>query len=167
MDYFGMFPTMFYNMGSVNSPNVKQVVDITRRVKFKEIVTDDTVFYDDYLVQNGETPEMVSDKFYDSSFFHWVILVANNIVDVKTDWPMNEDVFDKYVVSKYGQENIGAPHHYVNGRGYVVDAGTLGAEAVSNYDYELSINNAKRRIKLVKPELLDSILEQFEETIQE
>jgi hypothetical protein len=161
-----MFPTMYYDLSTSNTPDVKVVLDITRRIKFKDIIMANAVFYDYYIVQNGETPEMLSDRFYSSPFYHWILLIANDIVDVKSEWPMDENIFDKYIGDKYGITHINDIHHYINDNGLIVDAGAPTSSSVSNYDYEIFLNNQKRILKIVKPEMIDTILDQFEAAIQ-
>jgi len=179
-EYFGMLPLMKYNFSTTNTPNIKQVVDITRRTKVSEVIMKGSIYYDYYLVQNHETPEIIADRFYNSPTLHWLILMANDIVDVKTDWPLNEEVFEKYVADKYGVDNIYKTHHNVNSSGLISEAQYYkdvngiatpdfgeSVTPVSNYDYELLVNNKKRLIRLIKPNMVDAIVEQVETTIQQ
>jgi hypothetical protein len=46
-----------------------------------------------------------------------------------------------------------------------VNSTATGAVSVSNDDYERSLNEAKRRIKIISPELITSVLTQFKELI--
>jgi hypothetical protein len=39
---------------------------------------------------------------------------------------------------------------------------TITKSAISNYDYELELNEAKRQIKIIKPEYYGYILNQFD-----
>ena len=159
-----MFPKIYYNLSTTVVPDVTIVLDITRRIKLRDIIINASVFYDLYLIQDTDTPEIVSDRFYGSPFYHWIIMLANDIIDVKTDWPMNNAVFEQYIINTYDLNKLGA-HHYVNADGLEVDASTIGATPVSNYDYEMALNDSKRAIKIVKPDLLDSVVNQFQVSI--
>jgi len=55
--------------------------------------------------------------------------------------------------------------HYVNAAGFVVNSTATGAVSVSNHSYERSLNEAKRRIKIISPELITTVLTQFKELI--
>ena len=44
-------------------------------------------------------------------------------------------------------------------------ASITAAASVSNYDYEVSVNESKRRIKLISPKLLGTILKNFKDIV--
>jgi len=52
-------------------------------------------------------------------------------------------------------------HHHENEQGFIVNSDAPGAFAVTNYEHEVAVNETKRRIKLISPQLLASILTQF------
>jgi len=54
-----------------------------------------------------------------------------------------------------------AIHHFVNAAGFTINSDDPGAEAVTNYDYEVSVNESKRRIKLVSKNVLDTLAKQY------
>jgi hypothetical protein len=159
--YFKNFPTIRYSLDN-------QVTNYTITDVFRRVIADsqnilNSLAYDEYDIQEGETPEILADRIYNNVYYHWVILITNDIIDPRWDWPMDSDVLYDYTVSKYGLSNIGAVHHYVNTTGDIVHSSYSGAKtAVSNYDYEQTINEAKRRIKLVKPQYLTAFLKNFE-----
>jgi len=171
--YFKKFPKVMYDVkGDGNS---HQMLDITRRVRFYNKSLIDAVSYDMYDVKDGETPEMLAHKIYGDTKLHWVILVANNILDIYTDWPMSVERFETFVKSKY--DNVDAIHHYEftqqSGDTKLVieypndSAQTVpvGATAITNYEYEEAELEKKRRIKLVRPEYITKIRQEFENII--
>jgi hypothetical protein len=159
--YFKSFPTVRYSLDNLQT--IFTITDIFRRVKADQRNILTSVAYDEYDIQEGETPEILSDRIYNNVYYHWVILVTNDIIDPRCDWPMDSDVFYQYVVAKYGLSNIGAVHHYVNTDGDIVHSSYAGSKtAVSNYEYEESVNEAKRRIKVVKPQYLAAFVKNFE-----
>ena len=56
-----------------------------------------------------------------------------------------------------------AVHHYVDSKGHIVNQTTAGAVPVSNYDYEVSVNESKRRIKIVSKNVLDLLAKQYQQ----
>lgn len=97
MSFFSRFPKF------VGRKEGKQFImtDFFRRVKVSDNAKNLSVFLLPYLVLDGETPEMVSNKFYSSPFYHWVVLKVNNIVDPRKEWPVPNNkvidiVYDRY-----------------------------------------------------------------------
>lgn len=158
----------------------KNVTDIFRRVgpktPIKNIANLETT---DIL--EGETPELLAYKIYGKEDYHWTLLVVNNIVDVRTEWPLNDRDLIKYCEAKYGTNNIYEVHHYrtTNSRvdsgipaGLIVDydsAAVLNGniEPVTNLEYEEEINNAKRSIKYVPKKFISQFIREFMKLIRE
>lgn len=90
MSYFQQFPQQLVTIN--RKPIV--VTDLFRRLAINTRFNDVTAVLLPYFVLDGETPEMVSNKLYGTPFYHWVILHANNIVDPREEWPLE----DRYVV---------------------------------------------------------------------
>jgi hypothetical protein len=58
------------------------------------------LFYS-YDIQEGDTPEIIADKYYGDSYRYWIVLYANQIIDPQWQWPMSQNLFTDYVISKY------------------------------------------------------------------
>jgi len=58
------------------------------------------LFYQ-YDIQDGDTPEIIADKYYGDSYRYWLVLFANQIIDPQWNWPMNTNLFRDYLVDKY------------------------------------------------------------------
>lgn len=160
--YFKNFPLTYYSLE--DGSNVKVVTNITLRAVINEEVKNNYSLYDEYDVLDGETPEILADKFYRNSNFHWVILHVNDILDPRYDWPLTVSQLNVYVASKY--ENPEAVHHYEDAEGHWVNSDYPSATAISNYEYEDSLNEAKRRIKVLKPDYVNRIVNDFIKKIQ-
>lgn len=72
-------------------------------------LSDPTVFYE-YDIQEGDTPEIVADKYYQDMNRYWMVLLPNNILDPQWDWPMSVSVLNQYITEKYNDPY--AIHHY-------------------------------------------------------
>ena len=201
--YFNYFPKTVYTL---NSLDVETVTNITSRFGFEQSFKDNSAVYYEYDIQDGDTPEIIATKFYDSPERHWAVLMINNIVDPQFDWPLDQRTIISYINEKYlanasvgqsgttwSQANI---HSYykvetrtsnltgselqsklqIDANTYAnvaatttnltLDDGnsitiTTTKETKSYYDYEIEQNEAKRTIKLLKPELVSSIEEEL------
>ena len=201
--YFNYFPKTVYTL---NSLDVETVTNITSRFGFEQSFKDNSAVYYEYDIQDGDTPEIIATKFYDSPERHWAVLMINNIVDPQFDWPLDQRTIISYINEKYSanasvgqsgttwsQANI---HSYYkvetrtsNSTGselqskLQIDANTyanvaatttnltlddgnlitikVSKETKSYYDYEIEENEAKRTIKLLKPEFVSSIEEEL------
>lgn len=111
-EYFATLPKTLYDLRGDKPSNPLIVANITARAKVVNVINS-LVFYK-YQVKENETPEMIADKYYGSPGRHWIVLLANNIVDPQYDWPLGYQSFVSFVASKYGslaaaQATI---HHY-------------------------------------------------------
>jgi hypothetical protein len=164
MPYFSKFPLMGYTAN--NNIDYDVVTDITRRVALSNQIKANFSVYDEYDIKDGETPEHVSHKFYDTTDYHWVILLLNDVIDPRYEWVMPQDVLYRYCESKYA--NAFAIHHYVDiDTDLIVDSDFPGATSVSNYQYEEALNETRRRIKILKPEYIVGIAAEFDRLINE
>jgi hypothetical protein len=98
--YFNYFPRVPY-IYDINQTSVDIVTNLTFKFKFNETFTENSVVYYDYIVPEGETPEILASKLYGSSERHWIILMINNIINPLNDWPMNSYSLNKYINVKY------------------------------------------------------------------
>ena len=176
--FFEQFPKLAYDISG--NKNFKLVTDIFRRIKIRSNIADNVSLYSTYDVPSGETPETTSFKHFGTTDYHWIILLTNNITDRYYGWPLSEQDFESYVTSKY--DNPGAVHHYEKTQSsgsqtsngpfdyshkIEVNSTEVGAEAVSNYEYERRLQDEKRNIKLLDPNYLPLFLEEFEKLVRD
>lgn len=168
-NYFAYFPKIYYD--AVGQGNYKVVTNLLRRVQIKQGLKDSGAFFDEIDVMQGMTPEIMAEQIYGDQKYYWVVLLFNNIKDRFYDWPLTQEQFETYVNDKY--TNINAVHHYekVQDSGaqtsyddshiIQVNSTVSGATPVTNYEYELRLQNKKSRIRLLRPEFLDLFVEEF------
>ena len=138
------------------------ITDITRNIRFRRDVLANISVYDTYNIVSGETPEILAERFYGDSNLHWVIMLANQRYDYRNDWLMDTPALEKYITEKY--DDPYAIHHY-EANNLIVSYDYPNAQPVTNWEYEDSINESKRTIKVVSPELLNIVLKNFEDLI--
>lgn len=93
--YFSYFPVISYNSVSVR--------DIARRTKFVDTILSNPYVFLPYTVKEGEKPEDIAFNYYGTVDATWIVLLANNIIDPYTQWPMNYDRFVEYLIEKYSE----------------------------------------------------------------
>jgi len=114
--YFDLFPLARYligrNVDTVNSYDL--AVNLLVRVRVLTEQLDSIFHYYEYVIKDGESPEILADRLYRDPEAHWIILLTNNITDPLYDWPLFYDSFDKYIVNKYGSLSNAKTtiHHY-------------------------------------------------------
>jgi len=101
--YFQMIPTVDYDVDGDGTTKV--AIDILRRVKIRaEALLDGAIFYN-YPMQDGDNAEIIADKYYGSSQYHWVVLMMNNIIDHTYDLVLNDNNFEGYINTTYGSSS--------------------------------------------------------------
>lgn len=173
MSYFDMFPNIYYSAKGDGKFTIMK--DLLARVKLIANVKDNILGFDYYDVKDGETPEMIAHKYYGDVNLHWTILVVNDVIDYYEDWPMSVQRFEQFVKDKY--DNPQGIHHYeisqTSGDTTVtIDVGMNTTEypsatAISNYQYEDSLQEKKRQIRLIGTRYIDSFVKEFESKMKE
>lgn len=98
--YFQGFPTVLYDVHNDGHP--VEVTDIFRAVRLKPEVRDDMLLYTSYTIQDGERPDHVSMKLYNSVDYYWVFFMVNeNLVNLYTDWPLSSLELQNAIDVKY------------------------------------------------------------------
>jgi len=162
--YFKNFPEFIYDFISGGSSKTSLVKDITRNIRFRRDILANVTVYDEYDIIDGETPEIIAEKIYGNAEYHWIIMLANDRYDYIEDFPLAEYQLVKVIASKYPgtKNNI---HHYVDAKGFVVNSDAPGAVSVSNEQDERNKNEAKRRIKIVSSNIINTILKDYKDLI--
>jgi hypothetical protein len=163
--YFRNFPEIRYSLDDGDTSFI--ITDFFRRVRADQRNIASSLAYDEYDIRENETPEILADKLYNDSTLHWIILLVNDIIDPRWDWPLDTTVFTDYVGTKYGLSNLNALHHYENDRGDVVHSSFAGVKtAVSNFEHEQRINESKRRIKILQRRFVPAFITNFENVMR-
>ena len=165
--YFQNFPVIYYKG--------KDVTNLLRRVGVRTKAKTNMVMFETYDVKEGETPEMIADKLYGDSTLHWVVLIVNNIVDRYHEWPMAGNQFLDYVNEKYS--NPSATHHYEIAQSsgdtsVKINIGTDNtdyptATAITNFEFEQTDQDNKRKIRLLDPRFIDDFVSEFKDLMKE
>lgn len=104
------YPTLLKTKQSNN--DYIETKNLFRRVKIREDLFSNFVVFDQYKVIGDERPDNVAEKVYGDDNLDWVILMSNNIIDVKNEWPMTQSDLNTYINEKYTQKELTYIHHY-------------------------------------------------------
>jgi hypothetical protein len=119
-DFFESFPLISYTLDDSDSTQV--VTDIFRRAILSKEFLDNNSYFETIDILDGETPEELSFRYYGTQNLHWLILMTNNIIDPRFNWPLSSDDLYKLVVSKYGTEkDVFTINRAVSKKGYQVE----------------------------------------------
>ena len=175
-----------YPIVSVKQDDVtKNIIDLSRYVRSSNDILTEKYEYFDYIINGAERPDQVAYSVYGDSKYYWVLLVSNNIRNVWTEWPLGQNEFERYITSKYGsiataqsqtyrnialkdiyKPSVGSLSEIIIANDQPIDSTTItnysltvdvDYEIKTNYRREYDLNEAKRKIKLVRPELVADI----------
>lgn len=188
MPFFQNIPNIEYLIYKKTPFDGDKVIikDIFRKVYFAKLSEKYSNNFVYYNVKNGERPDVIAYDFYGNSFYDWVILMSNpEINNVYEDWAKSNEDLDNYILQKYNGKEFEIKHYetleirnlnneIILSSGIIVNqdfsfsfndlgvsrtlTGSDVVKSVTYYDYEVSLNEKRSLIRLLKPELLDIFL---------
>ena len=190
-NYFRQLPNLDYPSllnDKTSSGDTVRVKNLFRRVKIREDYLNSLVLFTKYKIEGDDRPDNVAEKYYGTPDLDWVVLLANNIVDIKNDWPLSEYDLNQYLNEKYTEQQLVQIHHYetiewrdlnnqlITPSGQVVDenfkveylkggqiVSVSPIRSVSYFELELKKNDDKRNINLVQTDYVATIVEEFQQ----
>ena len=191
MAYFEELPNIAHPSLLPNQNKIEDriiVKNIFKRSKLRTDVDQAITAFNYYYVEQGMRPDMVAKDLYGDSELDWVILTTNNILNVRDQWPLEQNDLYEYMLEKYGSDaNIGDIHHhetkkivdeynrvvipaglevdsnfsleYLNYSGQkIIVSSSQVVSAITNYQYEVKLNDEKRKIRVLKPQFVSLFL---------
>ena len=168
------------------------VKNFFKRGFLREDIFQNLSFFTKYSITGDDRPDNETFEIYQDSTLDWLVLMANNIVNIQNEWPISNTDFDELMLDKYGSYDtlFNGIHHYetlevTDARGVkIVNAG-LKVESdysitffderanqmktvtptipVTNYQYEQKVNEDKRNIYLLQPRYLQVVRDDLED----
>ena len=100
MSFFKQFPTQSYDFN--RDGIIQQVVDIYRSVRVEGSSIDNPSLYLNYSIKDGERPDIVSQRLYNTPEYYWTFFVINEMLhDGMRAWPMSRTVMEDYLAEEY------------------------------------------------------------------
>ena len=197
--YFRNLPEFDYvnrtKSGGIND-DYTRVKNLFKKGVLREDVFQDLSFFTKYIVQGDDRPDNVANDVYGDPTLDWVVLMANNITNVQSEWPLSNADFFTYLTEKYDNETTlySGIHHYeanevktstdviIIPSGMRVGVGqsvsyfddglnqqvtkTDVASPITNYTFEEKNNNSKRNIFILKPIYLNLVFDDLENIME-
>ena len=169
------------------------VKNLFKRSKLRTDLDQAITAFNYYTIKDGTRPDMVAQELYDNPELDWVVLTSSNITNIRNEWPLDHNDLQEYMLEKYGsEENIAKVHHletrkivdeynrvvipaglevdedfsfqYLNFSKQIVKVipSQVVAE-ITNYQYEVRLNDQKRRIRVLKPAYLSAFISEHRE----
>ena len=186
--YFSEVPNFEY-VSRLPDAKISDYVTVKNFFKkgfLREDIFQNLAFFTKYSITGNDRPDNVAFEVYQDSSLDWLVLMANNIVNIQNEWPLSNVDFDELMLDKYGSYDtlFNGIHHYetlevTDARGVkIVNAG-LKVESdysvtffderaggmrtvtptipVTNYQYEQKVNEDKRNIYLLQSRYLQAV----------
>jgi hypothetical protein len=192
--YFRQVPNFAYINRTKEGKNLSDYTvtkNLFKRAKLRDDIFQNLAYFEKYQIVGDERPDNVAFKIYDDETLDWIVLLSNNILDVKTEWPMTQRTFDKYVLDKYNDYNTlynGIKYYktteIIDSNGtIIIPEGLIVDEkfslqyydngeyqearnftiAVTNFEYEIELEEKKRNIYVLKPRYLSIVFDDIKE----
>lgn len=189
MTYFREVSDLLYQSQLPNRTSINDYVrvkNLFRRAKIRDDFFKNVTVFTKYKIIGDERPEQVAESVYGSPIYDWVVLISNNIINIRTEWPMSDYDFQNYMERKYGIENFNSIHHYetltyYDGNGkLIVSSGKevdsnfsityfdevenqsktiTPIKSVTNFEYETKLNDNKRNIYVLRSRYLQTAID--------
>ena len=193
-NYFSYLPNLKYSSllkTAGDNTTTVEVKNLFRRAKLREDFASVATLFEKYKVEGGDRPDQVAEKFYGDENLDWVVLTSNNITDIRSQWPLAEHDLNNVLNDKYTPQELVSIHHYetlewrdynnnlIMPAGKVVDENftiryTIGGDikevapfkSVSVFENELQLNDEKRNIQLIRPDLIPQVVKDLKEIMR-
>lgn len=146
----------FSNNNTINYDD-KIINDFTNQYTFNESMLNNINYFVNYVIKDGDTPDLICHKLYNDASLDWILMIVNNIVDPFFDWPLTNNELYSFCQDKYGTNNVYGTHHYELNN-IVVNSTTPGSIPITNFDYESLRNDKKRNIKIPTEEFMNKFI---------
>lgn len=163
MSIFDFYPKINYQ---IDNYDYLTAIDITNTFKVRNILSRYRgISYRPYVIEDGERPDNVSDKLYNSPNYDWIILLINDIFNIYDEWPRDKESLNRYVIEKYGSISIAQStvKYYFDADKNIIDLTAYLSLPISQrnfeniYEYELRLNTEKSIIKIPQFSVVKSI----------
>ncbi|MBL40103.1 MAG: hypothetical protein CL761_02085 [Chloroflexi bacterium] len=192
MNYFDLFPDVelpSFSDRRNSSKDLIRVKNLFKRGKIREDFFQNATTFYQYTITGDDRPDNVAKEVYDNIDLDWVVLLSNNILNIRDEWPMSQYDFQRYLNNKYDSVQLSQIHHYETKEirnsnevlllqsGLVVNSDftfkytdpNTGYQAINDvtsvsvFQHETQKNDDKRSIFLLRPEYVSVIISDMRE----
>ena len=193
--YFSYVPNIYVTRLEDDNTTKSSILvkNIFRKTRSREDLAKYYTLFNPYYIQDGEMAWQVATRLYGDPKLEWVILVLNNITNVYNDWPKSNDELVNYITQKYAFLGVSNPgdeiHHWETQEVYENDGlvleggitvnedftfrtpegilltGTNIISPITNYEYEVQLNEKKRLIYVLNSANIDVFIDEFQKVL--
>jgi hypothetical protein len=173
MSYFQNFPKIFYQFNVGNRSELKIITDLAFNTRVRDDILENIDIFNELFIKEGDTPEIISEKLYGTPLYHWVVMLANNMLSME-DFPIGGLELEEYTFKKYrltpndDKQTVLTSRKMLFGQPLTWDyKNDIRAEdepftrSVTNIEYELYLNESKKKIRVVSPQMIEQVVSQF------
>lgn len=185
MAYFRNLPNVYYPSLESNKSSSHDYVLLKNLFKYARIPEEVLAAYsafEYYQIVGDDRPDRVAEKYYNNPGLDWLILVTNQIQNVRDEWPLPQSTLYSLLLEKYTESELeqvkfyetteirNNQNHIILNKGirvsqsfvfrYIEDGILKTANpvtAITNLEYEVQKNDEKRSIILLRPEYVSAI----------
>ena len=190
-NFFDYLPDIYYGVevskNYLEENSIEYVLgkNFFRSARIRDDFEEYATLFKPHYIGDGERPDNVAVDLYGDPELDWLILLTNDIFDMYIQWPKSEQELKRYCDEIYGEGNDVKVHHWetkevksgdtviLQGGMHVMPNFTFKdpftglavinpAYSVSNYEYEQNLNEKKRFIYVMDPNIIDQFIDEFE-----
>ena len=181
-----LYPSLLPSRNKVESRIA--VKNFFKRSKLRTDLDQAITAFNYYNIKDGMRPDMVAQELYDNPELDWVVLTSSNITNIRNEWPLDHNDLQEYMLEKYGSDariaeaeiyetrkivdeynrvvipaglevdsNFSLEYLNYSGQKIIVSSSQVVAP-VTNYQYEVRLNDEKRKIRVLKPQFVSLFL---------
>lgn len=192
MGYFKELPNVQYPSplkDRVSDRDYILMKNIFRRVKLRDDVVDSLTVFENYEIRQGERPDTIANEYYGNPELDWLVLITNNITNVRDEWPLSDKDLFEFVTEKYGNDLNNFKFYETTevkdsmGR-TILPAGLVvksdftiqnpnnpnndlnPVTGVTNYEYEIRENERKSSITLLRQQYVQQAINDLREDLR-
>ena len=116
-NYFNLLPDFDYvsRLPDAKISDYITVKNLFKRVFLREDIYQNLTFFKKYSVVGDDRPDNVAAQVYEDSTLDWLVLLANNIINVQNEWPLPQEDFNRHLLDTYNDDYdkiYNGVHHY-------------------------------------------------------
>jgi len=115
--YFRQVPNLDYVNRNTNARDISNYITVKnlfKRGRLRPDIFENLTYFEKYSIKGDDRPDSVAQEYYDDPTLDWLVLLANNITNVQSEWPLPQSSLDEFLLEKYGTYDklFSGIHHY-------------------------------------------------------
>jgi len=100
-NFFSRFPKIAYNIDGEGT--FLNLTNIVNNVNVNSLYANESTYYTFYEIEDGDRPDTISYRLYDTPSYHWTLFIINN--DLRNGlgdaWPLSNQQFERMLETEY------------------------------------------------------------------